>query len=54
MQMDYSHRQPETDGIFHIYLRSPARIFSKGTTNKYLWVSICNNCKTILGVSQSD
>ncbi len=55
MKIDYSSKQAETDGIFNIHLRAPARFFSKGKTrHKYFWVSICNNCKKILGVSQEE
>jgi len=54
MIMDYSHkRQPETDGIYNIYIRSPGYVGAGKTAGTFTCVSICNNCKTILGISNS-
>ena len=54
MKMDYTHkRQPYTDGIYNMYIKSPGYVGSGKTTGTYIGISICNNCKVILGVSPS-
>ena len=55
MKMDYTHkRQPETDGIYNMYLRSPGYVGAGKTAWTYIRVSICNNCKKILGTHSGD
>lgn len=54
MKMDYTHkRQPSTDGIYNIYIKAPGYVGAGKTAGTFIGVSICNNCKTILGINPS-
>ena len=54
MSMDYSHkRQPSTEGIYTMYIKNPGYVGAGKTANTFTSISVCVECKGILGVSSS-
>ena len=54
MKIDYGHKKvPSTDGIYSMFINSPEYFGPGKTRESFLRISICNNCKVILGVSPS-